>query len=136
MIPAEYGKLCNEIMHASSRIQSVAVINKMGRAVERLPGGEQEGAFKDKASEMLYMQSVLQVSMGRDFDEHYGPINYYVSERANATMLTFPLGDHVVLLTASKNSSPISLVRKVAAMIRDSEKQGLSELEGKLLVSA
>ena len=132
----DHGKLCNAILHASDRIQSVAVINKMGRAVERLPGPENGGKTHDKTTEMLYMQSVLQVSMGRDFDEHYGPINYYVSERANATMLTFPLGDHVLLLTASKNSSPIHLARKVAAMIGESEKQDMSKLEGKLLVSA
>jgi hypothetical protein len=74
-------------------------------------------------SEMFFMQCVLQVSMGRDFDEQYGPINYYISERDNLTMLTFPIDDHIILVTVNKNVSPISLARKIVNTINDHRKQ-------------
>lgn len=132
----EFETLCNKIINASSKIQSVAVINKLGRPVERVSRNK-NSEFSTKTSEMLFMQCVLQVSMGRDFDEHYGPINYYISERANATMLTFPVEDHVVFLTTSRNASPISLARKVAGIISDSAKKNPPNLEGnKILVNA
>lgn len=133
----EYENLCSVILESSSKVQSVAIINKMGRPVERVSRDVSASQFLDKTSEMLYMQSVLQVSMGRDFDEHYGPINYHVSERTSVTLLTFPLGkDHVVLLTASKNSSPISLAKKIATIIRASAEKPKAGPEGHLIVNA
>jgi hypothetical protein len=69
------------------------------------------------------MSCVLQVSMGRDFDENYGPINYHMSERANLTMITFPLDGNVVLVTINKNTSPISLARKTVDLINEHRKR-------------
>lgn len=85
--------LCGSILHANKNIQSVTVINKQGRPVDKISRLRFTTQFQDNMSEMFYMQCVLQVSMGRDFDECYGPINYYISERANLTMLSFPLDD-------------------------------------------
>jgi len=65
------------------------------------------------------MSCVLQVSMGRDFDENYGPINYHVSERKNLTMMTFPLDENVILVTTNKNISPVSLARNIVDLINE-----------------
>ena len=92
--------------------------------------------FPDKISELLYMQCVLQVSMGRDFDDRYGPINYHVLERANAVMLTFPIDDHVVFLAASKSAGPISLAKKVSSIINQSIKDSMTVKESEMLVDA
>ncbi len=125
---AECKSLCDVILNASGKIQSVAILNKMGRPIEKSTRPGYANQFPDKTSEMLFMQCVLQVSMGRDLDEQYGPINYYVSERASVTMLTFPVGDDVIFLTASKNVSPIALAKKVASVISDSTKQTREEV--------
>ncbi len=63
------------------------------------------------------MQRVLEISMGKDYDSEYGPINYHLSERENLTMITFPMRDHVVLVTIKKNTSPISLAKKIVTII-------------------
>jgi hypothetical protein len=97
----------------------VTAINKLGRPVDRSSRQKHIKQFPDKTSEVLFMQCVLEISMGRDFDEQYGPINYHMSERANATMLTFPIDDHVILVTASKNVGPISLAKKIANIISE-----------------
>lgn len=113
----EFARLCDSILEVNSDIQSVAAINKLGRAVDRSSRQEHTRQIPDKINEVLFMQCVLEISMGSDFDDQYGPINYHMSERTNATMLTFPIDDHVILVTASKNSSPISLAKKIANII-------------------
>ena len=115
----EFDRLCDSILEVNSNIQSVAAINKLGRPVDRSSRQEHIKQFPDKTSEVLFMQCVLEISMGRDFDEQYGPINYHMSERANATMITFPIDDHVILVTASKNVSPISLAKKISNIINE-----------------
>jgi hypothetical protein len=57
------------------------------------------------------------VYLGRDFDENYGPVNYHISERTSLTTLSFPVGDIVILVIINKNTSPITLARKVVNMI-------------------
>ncbi|MGI0087780.1 MAG: hypothetical protein ACREBI_07440 [Nitrosotalea sp.] len=115
----EFDLLCDSILEVNSNIQSVAVINKLGRPVDRTFRPRYAKQFPDKTSEVLFMQCVLEISMGRDFDEQYGPINYHMSERANVTMLTFPIEDHVILVTANKSVSPISLAKKIVNIIRE-----------------
>lgn len=119
----DYVALCGSILSTNKNIQSVTLINRQGRAVEQISRSKFTNQFPDYMSEMFFMQCVLQVSMGRDFDEQYGPINYYISERDNLTMLTFPIDDHIILVTVNKNVSPISLARKIVNTINDHRKQ-------------
>jgi hypothetical protein len=119
---SELDALCESISCLDKSIEDVTVINKFGRPVERI---ESEGNDKHLPhnSEMFFMQCVLQISMGHDFDEQYGPINYHISDRQNLTMLTFPIYDHILLVTAKKDTSPISLARKITCVIGTHRKQ-------------
>jgi hypothetical protein len=106
-------------LNINKNIQSVAIINKLGRALEKTSRPKYAREFSDNMDEMLFMQCVLQVSLGTDFDEQYGTINYHISERTNLTMLTFPFGEDVILVTLNKKTSPISLARKISSLILD-----------------
>lgn len=79
--------------------------------------------FPDHLNELFCMSCVLQVSMGKDFDENYSPINYHISERVNLTMITFLLDENVILITTDKSTSPITLSRKIVYTINDHRKQ-------------
>jgi UDP-glucose 6-dehydrogenase len=106
-------------LNINKNIQSVTIINKFGRALEKAYRPNHEKQFSDDMDKMLYMQCVLQVSLGTDFDEQFGAINYHISERANLTMLTFPFSQDVILVIANKKTSPISLARKISSLILD-----------------
>ncbi len=110
-------ELCDSIQNLHKNIQSVAIINKMGRALEKTSRSRHEKQFSNDMDEMLFMQCVLQISLGTDFDEQFGAINYHLSERTNMSILTFPLGEDVILVTVNKKSSPISLARKISSLI-------------------
>lgn len=108
---------------SSKNVQSVAVINNQGRVIEKDSKPKFTNQFPENLREMFFMHCVLQISIGKDFDDQYGPINYHISQRSNLTMLTFPVDDHVVLVTINKNISPILLARKIINIIDGHKKE-------------
>jgi hypothetical protein len=114
--------LCDSILNLNKSIQSVAIINNRGRVIEKISRFKFSKHFPNHLNELFCMSCVLQVSMGRDFDENYGPTNYYISERTNLTMITFPLDENVILATLDKRVSPITLCSRIIHMISDHKK--------------
>src|SRR6476646_5225932 len=111
--------LCDSIMKLNKSIQSVAVINNRGRVMEKFSRSKFTKRFTKHLNELFCMSCVLQISMGKDFDENYGPINYHISERSNLTIITFPLDENMILITANKSISPITLARKTITVINN-----------------
>jgi len=111
--------LCDSALRLNKSIQSVAIINNKGRAIEKISRPEFTKLYPNHLSEFFCMSCVLQVSMGRDFDENYGPINYHMSERTSLTTLTFPMKENVILVATNRNTSPITLARKIVTLIDD-----------------
>lgn len=110
-------EMCNSIIQINKNIQSVAIINKLGRPVEKVTKDDNLKQLPQPKDEMFCMQCVLEISMGKEYDSEYGTINYHLSERENLTMITFPMRDHVVLVTTKKNTSPISLAKKIVTIV-------------------
>ena len=95
----------------------------MGRLVEDTSRSNFARKFPEHLNEHFLMQCVLQISMGRDFDEYYGPVNYHISERAGLTLLSFPADGNVILVVCNKNISPISLARKIIEAIAEFQRR-------------
>jgi hypothetical protein len=110
-------ELCNSILQINKSIQSIAIINKLGRPIKRVTRDDNFKQLSQQKDEMFFMQCVLEISMGREYDSEYGLINYHLSERENLTMITFPIRDHVVLATIKKDGSPISLAKKIVTIL-------------------
>ena len=110
-------EMCNSIIQINKNIQSVAIINKLGRPIEKVARDDDLKQLPKPKDEMFCMQCVLEISMGKEYDSEYGTINYHLSERENLTMITFPMRDHVVLVTTKKDTVPISLAKKIATII-------------------
>ena len=111
--------MCSSILGIDKNIQSVAVLNNKGRVMEKTSKPVFSEQFPNYLNELFCMHYVLQVSMGRDFDENYGPINYHISERASLTTLTFPVCENVLLVTTNKDASTITLARKIIGIINE-----------------
>ena len=115
--------LCDSILRLNKSIQSVAVINNHGKIMEKISRAAFTKQFPNHLNELFCMSCVLQISMGKDFDENYGTINYYISERSNLTIITFPLDKDVILITTNKNISPVTLAKKTVDIINNYVKQ-------------
>lgn len=114
--------LCDSILCIDRNVQSVAVLNNKGRVMEKISKPIFAEKFPDYLSEVFCMHHVLQISMGRDFDEKYGPINYHINERSNLTMIAFPLEDVVVLVTTNKDMGSITLAGKINLLLNEYRK--------------
>jgi hypothetical protein len=115
-------KLCSTVLDLDKNIQSVAVINKNGKAIEKKT---REGAtfqIPQERAEMLFMQRALEMSMGRDFDDEYGPINYTYAGRENLSMYTFPVNEWILFVTSKDGTSPISLANQIIISINSYRK--------------
>jgi len=121
----ELDKLCETILAINKNIESVVIINKNGRAIEQKIRDNTVSQMPDHKNEMLLMQCALTISMGRDFDEDYGPVGYAVIGRESTSMFSFPAGESIVLVTSKKDISPISLAKKITDTIHEHAKQTL-----------
>ena len=110
--------LCNTVLDVNENIQAVSVINKQGRAVHKIARTGTYLPMQEQENEMLLMQTVITMSMGRDFDEPLGEIGYVHVERKNLSLFSFPIGDYIVLVTSKAAVGSISFARKVATAIR------------------
>ena len=132
----EYDKLCNYILDINDNIQTVSIINKHGRAVERTSSDKVDPQVSGQKIEMFFMQCVLTISMGRDFDEEFGEIGYVHVDRKNLSMFSFPVFDHIVLVTSKATLSPIALAKKISTVIKkfkDSYRAKTYSLEGEMM---
>ncbi|MDE1762953.1 MAG: hypothetical protein KGH88_01740 [Thaumarchaeota archaeon] len=98
----DYEKVCKKVMEIDPKIRFVGLINEKGRLVG---GGMRDGlrSLEDsRDDEMLYMELVLRAKMRREFDKVLGPVQFAMSYREKVIIMSFPLKDSVVLLSAEK----------------------------------
>ena len=107
-------ELCNDVLHSNKNIHDVVIIDKHGRPFEKK---SKTNLIHEEKSEMLFMERALEISMGRDFDDDFGKINYTFTERDNLSMFSFPMNEFIVLVTSKSNISPISVARKISALL-------------------
>ena len=115
---ASLEKRCNELLD-DGQIRFAGVINNMGNLVA---GGFQKGVepFQtDEKQRMLYMQMVLEISMRREFDLDLGEINYVVSNRNKALMITIPFDDKIILVSSIPDAFTQRIVEKINDVFYD-----------------
>ena len=111
----DYVELCNDILHSNKNIHDVVIIDKHGRPFEKK---SKTNLINEEKREMLFMERALEISMGRDFDDDFGKINYTFTERDNLSMFSFPMNEFIVLVTSKSNISPISVARKISSLLK------------------
>lgn len=110
----KFDELCDEVLEIDD-IQSISIINKMGRAVEKKSRNGIE-IIDRKKNEILLMQSVLVMSMGKDFDEDFGTIGYVQTQREHMSILSFPLDGHTVLVVSKTAIGLRRLLKRLAIL--------------------
>ena len=104
-------KLCKSILDSNENIRSVEIIGKLGTTLEKL-GPEKTM----KLSSGSYNECLLDIALGKEFGEFYGPIRYHFS-KDKSVMFSFPFDENIVFVTTTKNTSPIWLATKIARII-------------------
>jgi len=82
-------------------IRFAGLISPMGHLVA---GGMKKGmkALEDDADmRKLYMELILRVSTRQEFDQSLGEVEYSASRRKNAVVMSFPIDNKVLLVSAN-----------------------------------
>jgi hypothetical protein len=98
----DYEKFCKKVLELDSKIRFAGAINEKGRL---FAGGMKDGlkSLEDsKDDEMLYMELVLRTKMRREFDHVLGPVKFAMSYREKAIVMSFPINENVLLISAEQ----------------------------------
>lgn len=107
----ELSKL-NEIRH-------VGVINKLGHMIA---GDTKKGIvplLDQEKIRMVYMQLQLDFQMRKELDEILGPIDYISSRRKNLLVISVPVKDYLVIITAKPDADDKIIIKKVEELFDD-----------------
>lgn len=88
-----------ESLLINKKLRYIGILDKMGNLIFEK---EQQGissSMSDKKSRSLYIQSVLEILLQKDFDEQIGSLKYDVSHRTKMDIITIPVFDHVILIS-------------------------------------
>ncbi len=94
-------------------IRFAGLISPMGHLVA---GGMKKGIkpLEDDADmRKLYMELILRVSTRQEFDQSLGVVNYSASRREKAVVLSFPIGNKVLLISANPEVNIDETAKKV-----------------------
>ncbi len=109
---------CSELSN-EPKIRHVGVINKLGKLIA--------GGFKDGTSPLLdpdkvamtYMQLQLDFKMRQELDEVLGPIDYIASRRTKQLIISVPIGEDLVIITAEPDADDKEIIKKAESLFDD-----------------
>ena len=107
-----YEEKCQSLLK-EPEIRFAGFINHMGHLVA---GGMKKGMspLEDEADmRKLYMELILRVSTRKEFDYSLGPVEYSASRREKAVMLSFPIGNKVLLVSAETDVNIDETAKKI-----------------------
>lgn len=114
-------KLDNQCKKLSEedKVRHVGVINELGRLIA---GGFRQGVtpiLSDDRIRMVYMQMQLDFNMRQELDDVLGPIDYIASRRTKQLIISVPIGENIVLITAEPDADDKKIIKKAEELFDD-----------------
>lgn len=102
---------CEKLLK-EEKVRHVGIINPLGHLIA--------GGFKKKVNpllddtkvRMVYMQMQLDFKMRQELDDVLGPIDYIASRRTKQLIITVPLDDLLILISAEPNADDKKIIKK------------------------
>ena len=112
----KFEQKCDKLLE-QDEIRFAGLINNMGKLVA---GGFKKGITPledDAERQKMYMELALRVSMRMEFDYCLGPVKYSASRREKAVMMSFPINNKVLLISAETLVDIEKLAKKIMLII-------------------
>jgi len=102
-----------DILLQEDEIRFAGLVNSMGKLVA---GGSKQGITlleNEAERQKMYMELALRVSMRMEFDYSLGPVKYSSSRREKAVMMSFPINNNVLMISAETTVDIEELAKKI-----------------------
>ena len=110
---------CNLILEDNG-VWFVGVINYLGNLIA---GGFKKGITPmgdENMRRMMYMQLKLDLTMRKDYDELFGPVDYVLSKRGKISKISIPIKKHMIVLITNKGINYESVIKKTCNVFKSS----------------
>jgi len=107
---------CDRLLK-EDEIRFAGLINSMGRLVA---GGFKDGITPledDAERQKMYMELALRVSMRMEYDYSLGPVKFSASRREKTVMMSFPINNNALLISAETYVDIEKTARKIMKVI-------------------
>ena len=101
---------CNLLLN-EREIRYAGIINKMGRQIT----GDYKRTITplvDEEEHKLCLEHTLEIMLTRDLDEALGSIDSIVTKRKKVQMITIPMNDFSLLISANKTADSEKIIKK------------------------
>ncbi len=113
---SKWEEKCNHLLR-EPQIRFAGIIDHMGNLIA---GGLGTGlsSLEDEADRRkLYMELILRVTTRQEFDQSLGEVDYSASRRKKALMLSFPLDNKVLLVSAEPTLGIDDTAKKIKEIV-------------------
>lgn len=114
----KFDDICKNILDLEPSFRFVGVINDKGRLVAGGPRKDVKPVMDEKESEMVHTEIALMMRMRKEHDPHLGPVNFAVSHREKVVLLSFPLGEHILYVSATNEIDLGKVPFKILQVLR------------------
>jgi hypothetical protein len=100
MLQVQWDKICTEIFKFDRRIRSAIILDQTGRQVA---GGMRKGipSLEPQSEDIRLIAGItIQISNDVTWDRYFGRIQFTYQKRERLSIITFYLGDKLVLVSA------------------------------------
>jgi len=110
--------LCDRIIKLDRNIRFVGIVNNRGEVIE---GGFRQGIeplLNGTEEQQMYLHSLSNLTMLQSYSDRLGLIRYSVTEHEKVILMTFPLGDGILCLSAMPKANMNKIRDKVMKVMK------------------
>ncbi len=110
--------LCDRIIKLDRSLRFVGIVNNRGEVIE---GGFKQGIeplLNGADEQQLYIHSLSNLTMLQSYNDRLGIVRYSLTEHEKVTLMTFPLRDGILCLSARPKANMNKIRDKVMKVLK------------------
>jgi hypothetical protein len=114
--------LCDRIIKLDRSIRFVGIVNNRGEVIE---GGFKQGVepmLNETDEQQMYIHSLSNLTMLQSYKDRLGMVRYNLTEHEKVILLTFPLGDGILCVSALPKVNMNKIRDKVMKVLKSESK--------------
>jgi len=100
MLQVQWDKICTEVFKFDRRVRSAIILDQTGR---QIAGGMKKGipSLEPQSEDIRLIAGItIQISTDATWDRYFGKLQFTYQKRERLNIITFYLGDKLVLVSA------------------------------------
>ncbi|MDQ3884178.1 MAG: hypothetical protein M3239_01890 [Thermoproteota archaeon] len=109
--------LSDMIIKLDRRIRFAGIVNNRGEVIE---GGFKKGVeplLDGTDEQQMYVHSLSNLTMLESYSRRLGRVRYSLTEHEKVTLLSFPIGDRILCISAAPNADMNKIREKVMRVL-------------------